>query len=82
MKLLNCRLQILQRKEKLAEEKQKAETFEHENREVQHNLSSITTKYQKLQYEHDQSVTQLTFDIEHYKGLYDELKSSYSKNEK
>lgn len=73
--------ECLHLKEKLAEIKEKADLLENELRETVKKNETQNTKITKMQTEYDQNLTQLGYDVEHYKNMYDELKEQMNKTD-
>lgn len=64
------------------EQKEKGDILEHEVRELQQKLAQTAAKLQKAENDLDLNTTQLGYDVEHYRNLYEELKITVNKNDK
>lgn len=49
--------------------------------DLEHRSSQTASKLQKTQTDLDSTVTQMGYDVEHYRNLYEELKAAMNKND-
>lgn len=64
------------------EQKEKSDIQDNEVAELQQKLSQTVAKLHKAENDLDLNTTQLGYDVEHYRNLYEELKETVNKNDK
>ncbi len=61
---------------------QKVSVLEEELKKTKNSLAASQSKLEKLEAEHDSSMDQLVSDVDHYRDLYEGLKSTVKNSEK